>query len=187
MASLLFMLQLLFLGTLIVPAYLQMQGCDFLPNVTAGNFSLSVIPETYAANTTYTVQVSDSRNLTGEKNVIAVLLQALSSQNISVGEWKDTGPENCSGISTAVVNATNTTANWTSPSSNITSVEIRAYILFSDNTTELNTVTLNEKEANATTAPPTSTPNSISAVQSSTTFVAIAQVVLLFVTSKLLS
>ncbi|KGL80596.1 hypothetical protein N309_09840, partial [Tinamus guttatus] len=69
------------------------------------------------------VTVSDSRNHT-DKNVSAVLLQALSS-DASVGEWKDTDTENCNNISTAVVNAINTTANWTSPSNDSLSVTIR--------------------------------------------------------------
>ncbi|XP_068772555.1 placenta-expressed transcript 1 protein-like [Struthio camelus] len=183
MAAFLFMLHLLFLGTLIVPAYLQMERCNLLPNATASNFSISVIPSTYMANTTYEVKINSSRSAT------AVLLQALSSSNSSVGEWKDLSQENCSNIATAVMTSTNTTANWTSPSSNITSVEIRAYILLSNNSTEFNTVTLNKEEGNTTTPSPSpsTTPNSISAVQSSTVFIAIAQALLLFVTSKLLS
>nr|XP_025961657.1 uncharacterized protein LOC112986549 [Dromaius novaehollandiae] len=187
MAAFLSTLQLLFLGTLIVPAYLQTERCNLLSSATAGNFSVSVVPDTYEANTTYAVEVSDSRNLTDSKSVTAVLLQALSSQNVSVGEWKDTDLENCSSITTAVVNAMNVTVNWTSPSSSISSVEIRVYTLFSDNSTEFNSVTLSEKAVNTTTASTITTPNSISAVQSSTIFVAIVQAVLLFVTSKLLS
>ncbi|KFV52899.1 hypothetical protein N328_01113, partial [Gavia stellata] len=71
------------------------------------------------------VTISDIRNFTDSKNVTKYLLQALSPQNVSVGEWKMVDTENCSSIDTAILNATQKAANWTSPDSNISSVEIR--------------------------------------------------------------
>ncbi|KFP37108.1 hypothetical protein N324_07660, partial [Chlamydotis macqueenii] len=53
------------------------------------------------------------------------LLQALSPQNDSMGEWLMVDSENCSSIDTAILNATQSAANWTSPDRNISSVEIR--------------------------------------------------------------
>ncbi|KFO94327.1 hypothetical protein N320_09579, partial [Buceros rhinoceros silvestris] len=53
------------------------------------------------------------------------LLQALSPQNVSVGEWKVEKKGNCSSIETAILTDPQTTANWTSPNSNVSSVEIR--------------------------------------------------------------
>ncbi|KFZ58367.1 hypothetical protein N321_01492, partial [Antrostomus carolinensis] len=71
------------------------------------------------------VTISDNRNLTDNKNVTQYLLQALSPQNVSIGDWKVADRDNCSSIDTAILNATQNTANWTSPDSNIPSVEIR--------------------------------------------------------------
>ncbi|KFP48502.1 hypothetical protein N323_10626, partial [Cathartes aura] len=71
------------------------------------------------------VTISDNRNLTDSKNVTEYVLQALSPQNVSMGEWKVVNKENCSSIDTAILNATQKAANWTSPDSNISSVEIR--------------------------------------------------------------
>ncbi|KFQ76067.1 hypothetical protein N335_03797, partial [Phaethon lepturus] len=71
------------------------------------------------------VTVSDNRNLTDSKTVTAYLLQALLPQNVSTGEWKVVDRGNCSSIDTAVLNATQKAANWTSPDSNIPFVEIR--------------------------------------------------------------
>lgn len=48
-----FLLQFLLFGTLLVPVYLQMEGCDFLQDAVKGNFSVTVTPEEYVANTTY--------------------------------------------------------------------------------------------------------------------------------------
>ncbi|KFO10236.1 hypothetical protein N312_02826, partial [Balearica regulorum gibbericeps] len=53
------------------------------------------------------------------------LLQALSPQNVSMGEWKVVDRDNCSSTDTAILNVTQKAANWTSPDSNISSVEIR--------------------------------------------------------------
>ncbi|KFV15660.1 hypothetical protein N340_12284, partial [Tauraco erythrolophus] len=71
------------------------------------------------------VTISDNRNLTDNKNVTEYLLQALSPQNVSVGKWKSVDTDNCSSIDTAILNATQQAVNWTSPDSNISSVEIR--------------------------------------------------------------
>ncbi|KFV94721.1 hypothetical protein N327_11711, partial [Fulmarus glacialis] len=71
------------------------------------------------------VTISDNRNLTDSKNVTEYLLQALSPQNVSIGEWKMVLRDNCGSIDTAILNATHKEANWTSPDSNISSVEIR--------------------------------------------------------------
>ncbi|KFQ29475.1 hypothetical protein N332_05281, partial [Mesitornis unicolor] len=71
------------------------------------------------------VTVSDNINLTDSKNVTQYLLQALSPQNVSVGEWKEAESDTCSSIDTAILNATQNTANWTSPDGNISSVTIR--------------------------------------------------------------
>ncbi|OXB70427.1 UNVERIFIED_CONTAM: hypothetical protein H355_007654 [Colinus virginianus] len=180
-----FLLQFLFLGTVLVPVYLQMEGCDSLQNATAGNFSVTVTPETYMANTSYQVTISDSRNHTTEGTTTKYLLQALSSTSTTVGEWKGVEIQNCSDVETAVINATQeATANWTSPGHNISSVEIRAYIIFDNSSAEFKTVNLQEApETEPTTA---TTPSSVSAVQSSF-FIAITQLLLLLATSKLLS
>ncbi|OXB59025.1 hypothetical protein ASZ78_007653 [Callipepla squamata] len=163
-----------------------MEGCDSLQNATAGNFSVTVTPETYMANTSYQVTISDGRNHTAEGTATKYLFQALSSASTTVGEWKGVEIQNCSDVETAVLNATQeATANWTSPGHNISSVEIRAYIIFDSSSAEFKTVNLQEApETEPTTA--TTTPNSVSAVQSSF-FIAITQLLLLLTTSKLLS
>ncbi|KAK4809583.1 hypothetical protein QYF61_025026 [Mycteria americana] len=125
MATFLFLVQLLFIGTLIVPAYTQTEICTLLLNATASNFTVTVTPEAYKANTTYVVTITDNRNFTGSKNVTEYLLQALSPQNASMGEWKGVNSDTCHSIDTAILNATQKAANWTSPDSNISSVEIR--------------------------------------------------------------
>ncbi|KAM6043155.1 uncharacterized protein VSU04_014021 isoform 2-T2 [Chlamydotis macqueenii] len=103
-----------------------------------------------------------------------------------MGEWLMVDSENCSSIDTAILNATQSAANWTSPDRNISSVEIRAYIIFTDKSAKFHTVTLN-KELETTTAPPATTPSSVSMVQSSSFFIAVIQLPLLLITSKLLS
>ncbi|XP_035202120.1 uncharacterized protein LOC118178020 [Oxyura jamaicensis] len=179
MAALLFLLQFLFFGTLIVPAYLQMQECNPMQSAIAGNFSVTVIPQDYRPNTTYEVTIVDSNNTTS--NVTNYLLQAISPQNASVGEWNVTNKQNCSAHLTAVLPKTQKTANWTSPTSNFSSVDIRAYIVFENSSTVFKTVTLNQE------AKPTGSTNSVSAVQSSSFFVAAIQLLMLLATSKLLS
>ncbi|XP_074972448.1 placenta-expressed transcript 1 protein-like isoform X3 [Phalacrocorax aristotelis] len=186
MTTFLFLVQLLFIGTLIIPAYAQTERCNLLLNATSSNFTVIVTPEAYKANTAYTVKIDDDRNLTNSNNVTKYLLQALSPQNVSVGEWDVVDTDNCSSIDTAVLNATQKTANWTSPGSNVSSVEIRAYIIFADKYATFKTVPLN-KESETTTAPPNTTPNSVPVVQSSSFFIAVIQLPLLLVTSKLLS
>lgn len=186
MATFLFLVQLLFIGTLIVPSYTQ--RCVLLQNATASNFTVTVTPEAYHTNTSYLVTISDNTNTTDSKSVTEYLLQALSPENISVGVWNVEDRDNCSSIDTAVLNATQNTANWTSPDSDISSVEIRAYIIFTDNSTEFKTVTLNtESETTTAQSTTTSTFNSVSMVQSSSFFIAAIQLPLLLVTSKLLS
>ncbi|KAM9519543.1 uncharacterized protein ACIB01_017281 [Guaruba guarouba] len=186
MATFLFLVQLLFIGTLIVPAYTQ--SCDLLQNATASNFTVTVTPGTYHANTSYLVTISDNTNLTDSNNVTKYLLQAFSPQNLSVGVWNVADMDNCSSIDTAVLNATQKTANWTSPNSKVSSVEIRAYIIFTDKSVEFKTVMLNRESESITAQPVTnSTFNSVSMVQSSSFFIAVTQLPLLLVTSKLLS
>ncbi|KFV61109.1 hypothetical protein N307_03102, partial [Dryobates pubescens] len=68
------------------------------------------------------VTINDSRNGT---NVTEYWLQALSQQNDTVGEWEEGQRINCTAIGTAVLSANQTTANWTSPDSNLSSVVIR--------------------------------------------------------------
>ncbi|KFO99786.1 hypothetical protein N300_14315, partial [Calypte anna] len=71
------------------------------------------------------VTINGNRNFTDSKNVSRYFLQALTPANQSVGDWEVIEKENCSSIVTAILNATQTAANWTSPVSNISSVEIR--------------------------------------------------------------
>lgn len=150
-------------------------------------------PEAYKANTTYQVTISNDRNHTDSGDVTEYLLQALSPQNDSIGEWKVNYTENCSSIDTAVLSATQNAINWTSPPSNITSAEIRVYIVFTNNSVEFKTVILNKVSETTTASPttteqrPTTTPNSVSTVQSSSFFIAVIQLLLILVTSKLLS
>ncbi|CAM9820201.1 unnamed protein product [Bubo scandiacus] len=186
MTTFLFLVQILFIGTLIVPAYTEVEKCSLLLNATASNFTVIVTPAAYQANTTYLVTVSDNRNITDSKNVTKYLLQALSPRNVSMGEWEVVNRINCSSIDTAVLNNTQKAANWTSPDSNVPSVEIRAYIIFTDKSAKFKTVTLN-KELETTTAPPTTTFNSVSMVQSSSFFIAVIQLPLVLVTGKMLS
>ena len=183
-----FLLQFLLFGTLLVPAYLQMEGCDFLQDAVKGNFSVTVTPEEYVANTTYQVTIRDDGNSTTIRNVTMYLLQALSSENTTAGEWNVVEKLNCSNVATAMLNTTQeeAAANWTSPSSNISSVEIRAYIIYENNITEFKTAILQEvPRTDPTTA--LTIPDSVSAVQSSCFFIAVTQLLMLLTTSKLLS
>ncbi|XP_068016021.1 placenta-expressed transcript 1 protein-like [Melanerpes formicivorus] len=174
--------QLLFLGTLILPAHTEgEESCPLLLNATASSSTLQVTPGTYQANTTYQVTINDSRNGT---NVTEYWLQALSPQNDSVGEWEEGQSTNCAAIGTAVLSPNQTTAHWTSPDSNLSSVVIRAYIILEDSSTEFMTKTLSQE---STTVPPTTSPNSVSTVQSSSCLVAALQLLLLHLTCKLLS
>ncbi|KAM6238346.1 uncharacterized protein LJ264_013095 [Porphyrio hochstetteri] len=186
MATWCFLGQLLFIGILMVPAHAQAGRCRLLQKATPMNFTVTVTPAAYQANTTYQVEISDNRNLTNSTTVREYLLQALSPQNISSGEWKAVNRDNCSSTDTAILNATQKAAHWTSPDSNISSVQIRVYILFTDNSAKFKTVTLN-KESKTTTAPQTTSPNSVSTAQSSSFFIAAIQLLLVLVTCKLLS
>ncbi|XP_015739334.1 uncharacterized protein LOC107324131 [Coturnix japonica] len=185
-----YLLQFLLFGTLLVPAYLQTDVCYFLSNaMEEGNFSLTVTPQEYMANTSYQVTVSVDRNYTADRNVTMYLLQALSPQNTSEGEWHGVENQTCDDVETATLNGAeelSATVNWTSPSSNLSSVEIRAYIIFDNSSTEFKKVTLQEDpQTNPTIA--TTTPDSVSAIQSSFFFIAITQLLMLLTTSKLLS
>ncbi|PKU43772.1 hypothetical protein llap_5932 [Limosa lapponica baueri] len=144
MATFLFLVQLLFIGTLIAPAHTEAARCNLLVNASASNFNVSVTPEAYKANTTYQVTISNDRNDTDSTNVTEYLLQALSPQNNSIGEWEVDNKDNCNSIDTAVLNATQNAINWTSPNSNITSVEIRVYIIFNNDSVEFMNVILNK-------------------------------------------
>lgn len=53
MATFLFLVQLLFIGTLIIPAYTETERCHLLLNATASNFTVVMTPAAYKANTTY--------------------------------------------------------------------------------------------------------------------------------------
>ncbi|XP_042688110.1 uncharacterized protein LOC122167523 [Centrocercus urophasianus] len=185
-----FLLQFLLFGTLLVPAYLQMEGCEFVKDLSVeSNFSVTVTPKEYMANTNYQVTISDEGNHTADRNVTMYLLQALSPENTTAGTWNLTVVLNCSDVETAMLNASEdllATANWTSPSSNISSVEIRVYIIFDNTSTEFKSVTLQEVPQTDPTTPSTTT-DSVSAIQSSFFFIAITQLLMLLTTSKLLS
>ncbi|KFW06750.1 hypothetical protein N326_04466, partial [Eurypyga helias] len=71
------------------------------------------------------VTISDNGHLNDSKNVTKYLLQALSPQNVSMGKWEVTDMVDCNSINTTILNATQKAANWTSPDSDITSIEIR--------------------------------------------------------------
>lgn len=62
MATFLFLVQLLFIGTLIVPAYTDTERCRLLPNATAGNFTVTVKPDAYKESTIYLGKQSLSRS-----------------------------------------------------------------------------------------------------------------------------
>ncbi|KAJ7401257.1 chromosome 24 C11orf34 [Pitangus sulphuratus] len=184
MAPALLLAQLLFLGALLVPAQAQAEKCPQLGNATEGNFSVTVTPGVYQANTTYLVEVKKGTKSTGEE-VTQYVLQALSPRNESLGTWVEISTENCSSVHSAVLNSTQNTANWTSPGTNVSSVQIRAYIIYTDKSTKFKTVTLSR--APETTKSPSTTPNSVPTVRSSSLFVAVLQLPLLLATGKLLS
>ena len=77
-------------------------------------------------------------------------------------------------------------ANWTFPSSNISSVEIRAYIIYENNIAEFETAILQEVPRIDPTVAST-TPDSVSVVQSSCFFIVVTQLLMLLTTSELLS
>ncbi|XP_024073112.1 placenta-expressed transcript 1 protein-like [Terrapene carolina triunguis] len=190
MAALISTLQLLFLGALISPVYLQ-DPCQLIQNTTnPGSYNLSVNPAVYMANTNYSVTIS------GVVGGSLVILQALNSQNSSVGQW-DALVVNCSNsLSVVQQNITNTaTVQWTSPTSGSAPVEIRVLVTFSNDSTlpQLQKTTLNTASTaspGSTTNTPTtpaSTTSSVSTVQASSFLLAAVHLLSLFVTGKLFS
>ncbi|XP_039352029.1 placenta-expressed transcript 1 protein-like [Mauremys reevesii] len=190
MAALISTLQLLFLGALISPVYLQ-DACQPIQNAPApGSYNLSVTPANYMANTSYSVTIS---GLDG----ISLLLQALNSQNSSVGQW-EAPVVNCSnGLSAGqqnITNKTTATVQWTSPASGSAPVEIRVFVTLSNNSTLLQKTTLNTASPGSTAqtsttnskTTPSSTTNSVSTVQASS-FLAAVHLLSVFVTCKLFS
>ncbi|OWK55688.1 hypothetical protein RLOC_00001808 [Lonchura striata] len=167
-AFLLLLAPLLLLGTAAGQADMEMDECLWLWNVTEGNFSVVITPETYQANTTYLVAIRDDRNHSSSPGPL--LLQALSPQNASVGEWTDTASGSCSSVLTALLNSTESRAHWTSPSSNLSSVLIRVYLILPGNITELKTWMLS-RGAETTPVPPSSTsaPSSTSSPKTTST------------------
>ncbi|KAM4885740.1 uncharacterized protein FYW23_012084 [Sylvia borin] len=157
MAFLVLLAPLLLLGTAAGQAEPGMDACLFLGNATEGNFSVGTEPDLYRANTTYVVTIKDDRN--HSQSWGQLLLQALDGQNASVGSWEEAATGNCSSVDTAVLNISQSTARWTSPASNLSSVLIRVYLVLSDNSTELKTHTLNTG-AESTVSPSITTPNS---------------------------
>ncbi|XP_030394136.1 placenta-expressed transcript 1 protein-like [Gopherus evgoodei] len=195
MAALISTLQLLFLGALISPVYLE-DACHPIQNATAsGSYSLSVNPANYMANTSYNVTIS------GLVDGSSLLLQALNSQNSSVGRWEGQ-VLNCSdGLSAAQENITNkatATVQWSSPDNESAPVEIRVFVTLSNSSTLLQKTTLNTASTaspGSTTETPTtsskitssSTTNSVSTVQASSFFLAAVHLLSVFVTCKLFS
>ncbi|KAG6926530.1 placenta-expressed transcript 1 protein-like [Chelydra serpentina] len=123
MAALTTTLQLLFLGALISPVYLQ-DDCQSIQTATLGSYNLSVTPADYKANTNYSVTIS------GATNSSSVILQALNTQNSSVGQWEDP-VVNCNNTSVGKQNITTTaTVQWTSPANETAPVEISVFVTF---------------------------------------------------------
>ncbi|KAM9114105.1 uncharacterized protein ACDP82_019696 [Pangshura tecta] len=193
MAALISTLQLLFLGALISPVYLQ-DACQSIQNATAsGSYNLSVNPANYLANTNYSVTIS---GLDG----ISLLLQALNSQNNSVGQWEDPVVNCSNSLSAGLQNITNkatATVQWTSPANGSAPVEIRVFVTLSNSSTLLQKTTLNTASTaspESTTKTPTtsskitssSTTNSVSTVQASS-FLAAVHLLSVLVTCKLFS
>lgn len=183
MAALLLLAPLLLLGTAPGQADTETLGCSWLQNTTEGNFSVETTPGTYQPNTTYLVTIKDDRNHSWGQ----FLLQAVSPQNASVGQWEEADTEMCSSVLTATLNITETAANWTSPAGNLSSVHIRVYLRLPGNITELKTQTLN-RGAQTTPVPSSSTssttPNSVGRAQGSSWLLA---ALLLLLTASLLS
>ncbi|XP_074833003.1 placenta-expressed transcript 1 protein-like [Carettochelys insculpta] len=183
-------LQLLVLGALISPAYLQ-DSCEIIKNTTqVGSFTLSVNPALYTASTNYSVIISNAANSS------SVILQALNSQNMSVGQW-DVPAVNCTNETTVHQQnlTTNLTVTWTSPNSEKAPVEIRVFVILSDNSTQFQKATLNAGTTTTTTtttttaAATTSTTknSSVSTAQASSFLMALIHLLSVFVTSKLFS
>ncbi|CAM5121542.1 unnamed protein product [Natator depressus] len=182
MAALISTLQLLFLGALISPVYL-LDACELIQNTThLGSYNLSVIPDDYKADTNYSVTIS------GATNSSSVILQAVNSQNSSVGQW-ESPVVNCSNGLSGQRNITNTaTIQWKSPNNGTDRVEIRVFVTFSDGSTLLQKTTL----STASSITPASTTrilttSSVSTVQASSFLLAAVHLLSIFVTGKLLS
>ncbi|XP_027678714.2 placenta-expressed transcript 1 protein [Chelonia mydas] len=187
MAVLISTLQLLFLGALISPVYL-LDACELIQNTThLGSFNLSVIPDDYKADTNYSVTIS------GATNSSSVILQAIDSQNSSVGQWENP-VVNCSNGLSGQQNITNTaTIQWKSPNNVTDRVEIRVFVTFSDGSTLLQKTTLS-RASSVTPASTTRilttrilTTSSVSTVQASSFLLAAVHLLSIFVTGKLLS
>nr|XP_014428116.1 placenta-expressed transcript 1 protein-like [Pelodiscus sinensis] len=158
-------LQLLVLGALVSPAYLQ-APCEVITNTTQlGSYNVSLSPSVYKTNTTYNVTIR------GIATNSSVILQALNSQNASVGQWIVDQwavlSVNCSnGTVVNIQNITdNATVQWTSPSNETGPVDIRVFQVLTNGSALLQKATLNA----VSTTPPTSTQTSITTSTSSTT------------------
>ncbi|XP_066495263.1 placenta-expressed transcript 1 protein-like [Tiliqua scincoides] len=145
MASLKCTLQLLFLGALLAPAYLQQETCLVVKNtLKLGSYALDVYPEFYKPDAIYTVSV------TGVKNGTAILLQALPSESNSTGLWEGKNERIICSLSEDVVQK-NLSGNdfqirWTAPSDpHVQSAEIRAFVTFTNGTTLRQTQTLSRE------------------------------------------
>ncbi|KAJ7427433.1 chromosome 24 C11orf34 [Willisornis vidua] len=184
MAAFLFLAQLLFLGPLVVAA--DTETCQQLRNATKGNFSVQVIPRMYQANTTYQVTIQNGTNTTANESRALYVLQVLSPWNEPLGQWAEgVSTANCSSVDTAILNSTQSAANWTSPGTDVSSVVIRVYIIFPEEPAEFRDLTLSR--APRPTSPPSTTRNSVPTVQGSSLFLAVLQLPLLLATSTLLS
>lgn len=182
MAAFLLLAPLLLLGTGAGQARAEAEECSWLRNVTEGNFSVKAAPATYKANTTFEVTIKDDRNHSDA--TVVFLLQALSPQGATVGTWQGTHTESCSSGDIAILNVTKSSALWTSPDSNLSSVLIRVYLRLLDNSSSSELTTLKLiKGMQSTTLPPTTTPNSVCRAQSCSWFLA----ALLLLTATLLS
>lgn len=87
-----------------------------------GNCCLTGQTTDFVSLAVFLVTIVDSNNT---RNATNYLLQAITIQNVSVGEWSVPEQQNCSALTTAVLQNTQKTANWTSPATNLSSVEIR--------------------------------------------------------------
>ncbi|KAM7138114.1 placenta-expressed transcript 1 protein [Macrochelys suwanniensis] len=198
MAALTSTLQLLFLGALISPVYL-LDDCQPIQNATLGSYNLSVTPADYKANTNYNVTIS------GATNSSSVILQALNTENSSVGRWEDPAVNCSNGGSVGKQNiSTTATVQWTSPANETAPVEISVFVTFSDGSTQFQKKSLNTAStvlpasstvlpasstvlpASTTRSPTTTkTTNSVSTVQASSFLLATVHLLSVFVTGKL--
>ncbi|XP_048368597.1 placenta-expressed transcript 1 protein-like [Sphaerodactylus townsendi] len=150
-------LQLLFLGLLIAPAFLQQHPCEIVKStVRRGTFTLDVSPPTYSPGGIYTVTIS------GIDNSTSVILQALSADSRSGGLWENENEAiGCSGMEYVVqknVSGNGTRTRWTSPNnSNEEAVHIRAFVTFANGTTLTQSYMLTKDLTAGVTTPATST------------------------------